>query len=135
MKYFCKKVTEHKTVYVWPKDLYPCDYLDFTISGMPFRENIGNYTGEHVGVLEPEPTNEHDPNAIKILAEDGHHIGYVQKDITARVREYTSLPCQCYFYIWKTKKDGYVRYLSCCYISNYLQNVSPIKSSKPLKSV
>ena len=30
--------------------------------------------------LEPEPTNPFDPNAVKVLTEDGFHIGYVSKD-------------------------------------------------------
>ena len=38
---------------------------------------IYEYIGEHSFTLEAEPTNPYDANAIKILAEDGHHIGYV----------------------------------------------------------
>lgn len=30
-------------------------------------------------VLEPEPTNEHDPNAIKVLKKNGEHLGYIPR--------------------------------------------------------
>lgn len=98
LKYFCIKDKGYH-VTVWPKDQYKPDYLEFEIAGMSYRDNIDNYLGEHKGTLEAEPTNEYDPNAIKILAEDGHHVGYVSKDMTASIREFTTLPCTCYFYI------------------------------------
>jgi hypothetical protein len=61
--------------------------------------------------LEPEPSNPHDPNAIKVIAEDGHHVGYVPKDMTAQIRRYFTLPCPCYFYIGKNADS----YYSLCY--------------------
>lgn len=101
-------------VSVWPKDqgMQNLDYIEFDIAGMSFRENIEEYIGEHSGTLEAEPTNQYDANAIKILAEDGHHVGYVPKDMTAEVRRHTSLPCKCFFYIGEN--DG--SYYSDCYI-------------------
>jgi hypothetical protein len=79
---------------------------------MSYRDNIDEYIGESVGVLEAEPTNPYDPNAIKILAHDGNHVGYVPKDMTAEVRKVTNLPCPCFFYIGK--RNGI--YFSDCYI-------------------
>ena len=111
LQYFCTKDSGYY-VSVWPKNQKTGDYLEFEIAGMSYRENIDSYLGEHSGILEAEPTNPYDANAIKILAEDGHHVGYVPKDMTARVREFSTLPCRCYFYIGEN--DG--SYYSDCYI-------------------
>lgn len=94
-KYFCIKDSGY-SVSVWPKDHYQFDIVQFSIAGITFRENIRNYLGEHKGTLEPEPTNPHDPNAIKVIAEDG---------------QYFTLPCPCYFYIGKSTDS----YYSLCY--------------------
>ena len=113
LRYFCVKDKGYH-VSVWPKDqgMQNLDYIEFDIAGMSYRENIDEYIGEHSGILEAEPTNPYDANAIKILAEDGHHVGYVPKDMTAEVRRHTSLPCKCFFYIGEN--DG--TYYSDCYI-------------------
>ena len=114
LRYFCVKDKGYH-VSVWPKDqgYIHLDYEEFNIAGMSHRDNIDEYLGEHVGTLEPEPTNPYDPNAIKILANDGHHVGYVPKDMTAEVRAFTQLPCKCYCYIGINNGT----YYSCCYIS------------------
>ena len=109
-KYFCIKDSGY-SVSVWPKDHDQFDIVQFSIAGITFRENIRNYLGEYKGTLEPEPTNPHDPNAIKVIAEDGHHVGYVPKDMTTQVRQYFTLPCPCYFYIGKSTDS----YYSLCY--------------------
>lgn len=113
LQYFCIKDKGYH-VSVWPKDqgMQNLDYIEFDIAGMTFRENIEEYIGEHSGTLEAEPTNQYDANAIKILAEDGHHVGYVPKDMTSEVRKHTKLPCKCFFYIGEN--DG--SYYSDCYI-------------------
>lgn len=117
LKYFCVKDKDYH-VSVWPKGsnnwLPDFDFLEFNIAGMSYRDNIDNYLGECVGTLEPEPTNEYDPNAIKVLANDGHHVGYVPMDQTQHVRNFTTLPCQCYIYIGKNDEI----YFSDCYINN-----------------
>ena len=117
LKYFCIKDKGYH-ISVWPKDsnswLSGLDYVEFDIAGMSYRENIDEYLGEHVGTLEAEPINEYDTNAIKVLASDGHHVGYVPKDQTQHVRNFTTLPCPCYIYIGKN--DGI--YFSDCYINN-----------------
>lgn len=113
LKYFCIKDKGYH-VSVWPKDQLIGDYIKFPISGMKYRDNIDNYLGEYVGTLEPEPTNPYDKNAIRILAPDGHHVGYVPKDQTQYIRDFKTLPCQCFFYIGNN--DG--TYFSCCYLTN-----------------
>ena len=111
LQYFCIKDKGYH-VTVWPKDNRIGEVLEFTIAGMSYRDDIDDYIGEHVGTLEAEPTNPYDSNAIKILAEDGHHVGYVPKDMTAEVRKSATLPCTCYFYIGEN--DG--TYFSDAYI-------------------
>lgn len=51
------------------------------VAGVKFRqEELGKLYDEDWNqikiILEPEPTNEYDPNAVKILA-NGIHIGYI----------------------------------------------------------
>ena len=111
LQYFCIKDKGYH-VSVWPKDHDQFDILEFNIAGMSYRDNINNYLGEFKGTLEAEPANPYDSNAIKVLAVDGHHVGYVPKDITAEIREVTTLPCPCFCYIGCN--DG--TYFSDCYI-------------------
>ena len=109
LQYFCIKDKGYH-VSVWPKAQRIGDYLEFNIAGMNYRTDIDKYIGEFVGTLESEPTNPYDPNAIKVLATDGHHVGYVPKDMTSKIR--SEVPCSCYCYIGCN--DGI--YYSDCYI-------------------
>lgn len=111
LQYFCIKDKGYH-ITVWPKDNRIGEVLQFEIAGMSYRENIEEYIGEHSGTLEAEPTNPYDANAIKILAEDGHHVGYVPKDMTDEIRKQKQIPCTCYFYIGQN--DG--TYFSDCYV-------------------
>jgi hypothetical protein len=111
LQYFCIKDKGYH-ITVWPKDNRIGEVLEFAIAGMSYRDDIDEYLGEHVGTLEAEPTNKYDPNAIKILTGDGHHVGYVPKDMTAEVRKHSKLPCRCYFYIGENEGT----YYSDCYI-------------------
>ena len=97
---------------VWPKvdGVYSC--VDFYIAGVGYRSGIDNHLGEFVGRLVPEPNNPHDPNAIRIQAPNGTHLGYVPKDRTNEVRAYASLPCPCCCFIAR-RGD---KYITCCYI-------------------
>ena len=115
LEYFCIKDKGYH-VSVWPKDagMQNLDYLDFPIAGITYREKIDNYLGECVGTLEEEPDNPYDSNAIKVLAGDGHHVGYVPRDTIFDVRKFTTLPCKCYVYIGEN--DGV--YFSDCYIKS-----------------
>jgi hypothetical protein len=112
LQYFCVKDKGYH-VSVWPKDQSQFDIVEFSIAGITYRDNIDDYFGEFQGTLEAEPTNAYDKNAIKVLAPDGHHIGYVPKDQTKYVRDFKSLPCQCFCYIGCN--NGY--YFSDCYIT------------------
>lgn len=111
LQYFCVKDKGYHVI-VWPKNYSSFDIVRFHIAGIEYRGNLDNYLGEFVGTFEAEPTNKYDPNAIKILAPDGHHVGYVPKDMTDEVRKVTNLPCPCFFYIGK--RNGI--YFSDCYI-------------------
>jgi hypothetical protein len=111
LEYFCKKDKGYH-VTVWPNNVSQFDIVEFNIAGMSHRDNIDDYLGEFVGTLEPEPTNAYDPNAIKILAPDGHHVGYVPADMTSEVRSVAALPCPCYCYIGCNTTT----YFSDCYI-------------------
>jgi len=66
------------------------------IAGINHRKGIGAYTGKCECALVPEPTNEFDPEAIKIVAEDGHHLGYVAQHHTQMVRSWASHRFPCY---------------------------------------
>ena len=113
LEYFCIKDKGYH-VSVWPKDagMQHLDYIDFPIAGITHRERIGDYLGERAGALEEEPDNPYDANAIKVLAADGHHLGYVPRDYIFDVRKFTTLPSKCYVYIGEN--DGI--YFSDCYI-------------------
>lgn len=114
LQYFCIKDKGYH-VTIWPKNNRIGEVLEFTIAGMSYRDDIDDYLGEHVGTMESEPTNPYDANAIKILAADGHHVGYVPKDMTEEVRKHAKLPCTCYFYIGDN--DG--TYFSNCFINMF----------------
>jgi len=118
LQYFCIKDKGYH-VSVWPKDHSQFDIVEFNIAGITHCENVDGYLGEFKGTLEAEPTNEYDQNAIKVLAADGHHVGYVPKDMTSEIRDNATLPCQCFCYIGEN--DGV--YFSDCYILR--PNVSP----------
>lgn len=111
LQYFCIKDKAYY-VSVLPKDQSQFDIIEFPIAGMSHRDNIDDYLGEFKGTLEAEPTNSYDTNAIKVLAPDGHHVGYVPKDITAEIRNETNLPCSCFCYIGCNEGT----YFSDCYI-------------------
>ena len=118
LQYFCVKDKGYH-VSVWPKDYNQLDIVEFNIAGMSHRDNIDEYLGEFKGTLEAEPDNAYDHNAIKVLAADGHHVGYVPKDMTSEIRDNAALPSQCFCYIGEN--DGV--YFSDCYILR--PNVSP----------
>ena len=61
-------------------------YMRFSIAGINFRKGIESYLGKSKGYLTPEPTNKHDPNAIAIFSNEGHHLGYVPAEDTSDVR-------------------------------------------------
>ena len=67
------------------------------VAGMNFRQGMNRYKGFIDAALVPEPKNEFDPNAIKVVAIDGHHLGYIQAEQTEFVRSLTAneFPHRC----------------------------------------
>lgn len=67
------------------------------VAGMSFRQGMGRYKGFIDAALVPEPKNEFDPNAIKVVAIDGHHLGYIPAEQTDFVRSLTAneFPYRC----------------------------------------
>jgi hypothetical protein len=111
LKYFCINDKGYH-VSIWPKEHNQFDIVEFNIAGLSYCKGIAKYLGEFAGTLEAEPTNQYDSNAIKVIAPDGHHIGYVPRDMTREVRKAVTLPCSCFCYICKS--GGF--YFSDCYI-------------------
>ena len=72
-----------------------------SIAGINHRKNIDRYIGRVECALVPEPTNEFDPDAIKIVAEDSHHLGYIASGQTDFVRSLTAneFPYRCIAFI------------------------------------
>ena len=114
LQYFCIKDKGYH-VSVWPKDqgFQGIDYIEFDIAGITHGEHVDDHLGEFAATLEPDPTNPYDQNAIKIVTREGHRVGYVPKDQTAYVRDFSTLPCRCYCYIG-TNDD---MYFTDCYIT------------------
>ena len=112
LQYFCIKDKGYH-VSVWPKDQGIGDYLEFPIAGITHGEHIDDHLGEFAATLKPDPTNPYDQNAIKIVTSEGHRVGYVPKDQTTYVRDFTTLPCLCYCYIGTN--NG--MYYTDCYIT------------------
>ena len=61
------------------------EIYQYSIAGINYRKGIAAYVGNSVGYIKPEPTNRHDPNAIAVYAEDGHHLGYIPSTDTYEV--------------------------------------------------
>jgi len=114
LRYFCIKDKGYH-VSVWPKDqgYQGLDYLEFPIAGITHGEHVDEHLGEFAATLKADPTNPYDKNAIKIVTREGHRVGYVPKDQTQYVRDFTTLPCRCYCYI-STNDDIY---FTDCYIT------------------
>ena len=117
LRYFCIKDKGYH-VSVWPKDQGIGDYLEFPIAGITHGEYIDEHLGEFAATLEPDPTNPYDQNAIKIVTSEGHRVGYVPKDQTQYVRDFTTLPCRCYCYIGTNN----AMYYTDCYITKKKTN-------------
>ena len=64
------------------------DLRILSIAGINHRQGIVRYKGRNMAALVPEPSNEFDPNAIKVVTEDGHHLGYIHRDQTEMVRSW-----------------------------------------------
>lgn len=61
---------------------------DYNIAGINYRDGIADYLGEFEGYLQPDPENEHDPNAIAVYHKDGHHLGFIPAGCTDQLRAF-----------------------------------------------
>ncbi len=91
-----------------------------SIAGINHRKNIDRYIGRVECALVPEPTNEFDPDAIKIVAEDSHHLGYIPSEQTDFVRSLTAneFPYRCTAFIeaHEDENDGHKFFVGYVYI-------------------
>lgn len=103
------------------------DMRILSIAGINHRQGIVRYRGRNMAALVPEPSNEFDPNAIKVVAEDGHHLGYIHRDQTDMVRSWTHnhFPHYCMAMVLEhnDEDDGHRFYTGYIYfIKTKLQN-------------
>ena len=90
------------------------------IAGINHRQGINRYIGRVECALVPEPQNEYDPNAIKVVASDRHHLGYIPSDMTDFVRsmagEEFPMRCACFIDEVEDEFDGHKFYVGYVYI-------------------
>ena len=90
------------------------------IAGINYRSGIGKYVGRVECALVPEPDNEYDPNAIKVVAEDRHHLGYIPTEQTDFVRSLAAneFPYRCTAFIeeHEDELDGHKFFIGFVYI-------------------
>lgn len=90
------------------------------IAGINYRQGISRYVGRVECALVPEPNNEYDPNAIKVVAEDRHHLGYISTDQTDFVRSLAAneFPYRCTAFIdeREDETDGHKFFIGFVYI-------------------
>ena len=90
------------------------------IAGINYRSGIGKYVGRVECALVPEPDNEYDSNAIKVIAEDRHHLGYIPTDQTDFVRSLAAneFPYRCTAFIDEREDelDGHKFFIGFVYI-------------------
>ena len=90
------------------------------IAGINHRQGISRYVGRVECALVPEPDNEYDPDAIKIVAEDRHHLGYIPSGQTDLVCSLTAneFPYRCTAFIeeCEDEDDGHKFFVGFVYI-------------------
>lgn len=90
------------------------------IAGINHRQDINRYIGRVECALVPEPQNEYDPNAIKVVASDRHHLGYIPSDMTdfvrSMAREEFPMHCTCFIDEVEDEFDGHKFYVGYVYI-------------------
>ena len=69
---------------------YP-QLLALPIAGINYRSGIKNVVGPAKARLVPDPKNEFDPDAIKVIHESGTHVGFIPADHTDDIRDL--IPC------------------------------------------
>ena len=92
----------------------------FKIAGINHRQGISRYVGRVECALVPEPENEYDPDAVKIVAEDRHHLGYIPSGQTDLVCSLTAneFPYRCTAFIeaCEDEDDGHKFFTGFVYI-------------------
>ena len=92
----------------------------FKIAGINHRQGISRYVGRVNCALVPEPDNEYDPDAIKIVAEDRHHLGYIPSGQTDLVCSLTAneFPYRCTAFVeqCEDEDDGHKFFTGFVYI-------------------
>ena len=90
------------------------------IAGINHRQGISRYVGRVECALVPEPDNEYDPDAIKVVAEDRHHLGYIPSGQTEMVCWLTAneFPYRCTAFIeaCEDETDGHKFFTGYVYI-------------------
>ena len=90
------------------------------ISGINHRQGVSRYVGRVECALVPEPDNEFDPDAIKVMAEDSHHLGYIPSNQTDFVRSMAGdqFPYRCTAFIHdaEDEDDGHKFFVGHVYI-------------------
>ena len=90
------------------------------IAGINHRQGISRYVGRVECALVPEPDNEFDPDAIKIVAEDRQHLGYISSGQTEMVCWLTAneFPYRCTAFIeaHEDETDGHKFFVGYVYI-------------------
>ena len=80
-----KELLEHRADAYESKIAPSIEIYQYSIAGINYRKGIAAYLGRSTGYIKPEPTNRHDPNAIAVYADDGHHLGYIPATDTYEV--------------------------------------------------
>ena len=92
----------------------------FKIAGINHRQGISRYVGRVECALVPEPENEYDSDAIKIVAEDRHHLGYIPSGQTDTVcwLAANEFPYRCTAFIeaCEDETDGHKFFVGYVYI-------------------
>jgi HIRAN domain len=63
--------------------------MEFRVVGVTFHDLptvIGNLEPETPVYIEAEPTNQYDPHAIRVIDDQEHHLGYIAKEKTHKLR-------------------------------------------------
>ena len=96
------------------------DLRILSVAGINHRQGINRYTGRNTVALVPEPNNQFDPQAIKVVAEDGHHLGYIRRDQTEMVRAWACdefpMYCTCCIEEREDEVDGHRFYVGFLYV-------------------
>ena len=111
----------------WPEPRADGGYLSLydnlrilKIAGINYRTGINRYLGRVMCALVPEPDNEYDPEAVKIVAEDRHHLGYIPSEQTDFVRSMAGgefpYRCEAHIYESEDEEDGHKFFYGFVYI-------------------